>query len=151
MNMKKFFLFCSMAVVVFSCAKKVAPSKSEIPSSNSGTVISNNASGSNTPSSYSNSNSSSTTTANGTGAVAGSNSPVAGSKIVAKAGTGDESARAGQATYNAKCGSCHGLKVVSDFTAARWASIMAVENTRANLSQTERTNVLAYVTANAKK
>lgn len=145
--MKKIFLLCSMAVVVFSCAKKVAPSKSEIPSSNSGTVISNNASGSNTPSS----NSSSTTSTNGTGAVAGSNSPVAGAKIVAKAGTGDESARAGQATYNAKCGSCHGLKVVSDYTAARWASIMAVENTRANLSQTERTNVLAYVTANAKK
>jgi len=147
--MKKFFLLCSMAVVVFSCAKKVAPSKSEIPSSNSGTVISNNGSGSNTPSTYS--TSSSTTTANGTGAVAGANSPVAGSKIVAKAGTGDESARAGQATYNVKCGTCHGLKVVSDYTAARWASIMAVENTRANLSQTERTNVLAYVTANAKK
>jgi len=147
--MKKFFLLCSMAVVVFSCAKKVTPSKSEIPSSNTGTVISNNGSGSNAPSTYS--NSSSTTTANGTGAVAGTNSPVAGSKIVAKAGTGDESARAGQATYNAKCGSCHGLKVVSDYTAARWAGIMAVENTRANLSQTERTNVLAYVTANAKK
>jgi len=57
----------------------------------------------------------------------------------------------GQATYNAKCGKCHGLKVTTDYTAERWISVMQVMAPKARLDDTEKENVLAYVKANAKK
>ena len=57
----------------------------------------------------------------------------------------------GQTIYNAKCGSCHYLKVTTDYTADRWISIMQVMAIKANLNDTEKENVLAYVKANAKK
>jgi len=57
----------------------------------------------------------------------------------------------GQSTYNAKCGRCHGLKITTDYTADRWASIMQVMATKAQLTAVEKDNVLAYVRANAKK
>ena len=59
--------------------------------------------------------------------------------------------RAGQQTYSAKCGRCHGLKVTTDFTELRWVQVMQVMAPRANLTETEKENVLAYVRANAKK
>ena len=57
----------------------------------------------------------------------------------------------GQSTYNAKCGRCHGLKVTTDYTSDRWVSIMQVMAPKAHLDDTEKSNVLAYVKANAKK
>ena len=39
---------------------------------------------------------------------------------------GESAAIAGQATFNAKCGKCHGLKPAGDYTAERWAQILAV-------------------------
>ena len=57
----------------------------------------------------------------------------------------------GQATFNAKCGRCHGLKIPGDYTVDRWIGVMQDMARRANLSDTEKENVLAYVKANAKK
>ena len=57
----------------------------------------------------------------------------------------------GQATYNAKCGRCHGLKVTTNYTAERWIGILAVMTLKANLTETEKANVYAYVKENAKK
>lgn len=57
----------------------------------------------------------------------------------------------GQKTFNAKCGRCHGLKVTTDYTDVRWVQIMQVMATKANLTATEKDNVLAYVRANCKK
>jgi cytochrome c553 len=57
----------------------------------------------------------------------------------------------GQATFSAKCGKCHGLKVTTDYTADRWITVMQVMATKANLSAVEKENVLAYVKLNAKK
>jgi mono/diheme cytochrome c family protein len=57
----------------------------------------------------------------------------------------------GQGTFNAKCGKCHGLKATSDFTADRWVNILQVMAIKANLTEGEKENVLAYVKANAKK
>jgi hypothetical protein len=57
----------------------------------------------------------------------------------------------GQSTFNAKCGRCHGLKVTSDYTAERWVSIMQVMAQKAQLTDTEKENVLAYVKVNAKR
>jgi nitrate/TMAO reductase-like tetraheme cytochrome c subunit len=58
---------------------------------------------------------------------------------------------AGQQTFNAKCGKCHAYKATTDYTADRWVSIIAVMAPKANLNETERSNVLAYVRANSKK
>jgi mono/diheme cytochrome c family protein len=74
-----------------------------------------------------------------------------GTKEAAKESAADAAAIAGQSIYNAKCGRCHGLKVTTDFTAERWASIIAVMAPRANLTDAERENVYAYVKANSKK
>ena len=57
----------------------------------------------------------------------------------------------GQSTYNAKCGKCHELKVVGDYNADRWVSIMQVMAPKAGLTDVEKDNVLAYVKVNAKK
>ncbi len=57
----------------------------------------------------------------------------------------------GQSTFNAKCSRCHGLKITTDYTSDRWVSIMQVMATKANLTDVEKENVLAYVRANAKK
>ena len=57
----------------------------------------------------------------------------------------------GQSTYNGKCGRCHGLKPVGDYTADRWVGIMESMAPKARLDDTEKQNVLAYVKANAKK
>jgi hypothetical protein len=43
------------------------------------------------------------------------------------------------------------LKPAQDYTAVRWANILAVMAPKANLTETERNNVYAYVSANAKK
>ena len=57
----------------------------------------------------------------------------------------------GQSIYNVKCSQCHGLKVTTDYTWERWATVMQLMAVRANLSEEEKENVLAYVKANAKK
>ncbi len=58
---------------------------------------------------------------------------------------------AGQNTFNAKCGRCHGLKNPGDFTAERWEGIMDAMAPKAHLTDIEKANVYAYVKANAKK
>jgi len=73
--------------------------------------------------------------------------------LIAKAPTEAELAaiKAGQLTYTAKCGTCHGLKPTNAFTAESWVGIMAVMAPKARLSDTEKENVYAYVKANAKR
>jgi hypothetical protein len=148
--MKKIFTILMLAVFVWGCAKKLSPAKPLTPpAANTGSVILNN---SEVPGSL---------TANGTNNTAANSQPVfttsetLGTKTVVKNGTQSPevmSQIAGQATYNAKCGRCHQLKVTTDYTHDRWASILAVcaNPSRANLNETERQNVQAYVWANSK-
>ncbi|MBS1757690.1 MAG: hypothetical protein JSU03_10455 [Bacteroidetes bacterium] len=63
----------------------------------------------------------------------------------------EKMAQLGHQTYTAKCGRCHELKKVDDFTAQEWDPILASMSVKAKLSKEETANVLAYVTANAKK
>ena len=80
------------------------------------------------------------------------NSGTFGTKVAPKEKSAEETTIfTGQNIFNAKCGRCHGLKVTTDFTAERWASILAVMAPRANLTDAERESVYAYVKANAKK
>ena len=145
--MKKIFTIVALTIWVWGCAKKMAPAKTIPPSSNTGSSISTN---NETPASTV-----SNTPATSTQPVY-TTSETLGSKTVVRAGTTSPEVlaqMAGQSTYNAKCGRCHGLKVTTDYTADRWASIMAVmaNPSHANLSDTEKDNVMAYVRANSKK
>ena len=145
--MKKIFTIVALMLLVWGCAKKMAPVKTPPPASNTGSAIStnnetpastvSNTPVGNTPTDFTTSQ----TTASKTVVRSGITSP----EILAQI--------AGQSTFNAKCGRCHGLKVTTDYTHDRWASIMAVmaNASHANLSDTEKDNVMAYVWANCKK
>lgn len=142
--MKKAFLILTMAAFVFGCAKKNTPtaaSGASSPSGNSGKVVSGNAPSTAAP----------TTTATTGATPAATQQEGTGAKTPAAPSTTASPEVQGQSTYNAKCGKCHGLKVVGDYTADRWASIMAVMGPKARLNETETANVNAYVKANAKR
>ncbi len=57
----------------------------------------------------------------------------------------------GKNVFEAKCGRCHGLKEPQTYTAERWVKIVDWMAPKANLNATEKTNVLAYVNFYAKK
>ena len=56
----------------------------------------------------------------------------------------------GQETFTAKCGRCHGLKKVDNYTAMQWTPIMERMAIKAMLDSSEKANVIAYVHSNAK-
>ena len=149
--MKKIFTILTLTILVWGCAKKMAPAKATTPSSNTGSAIGKNTE---TPPPVINTPAPTNTSANtATVFTADDNKS---SKTIVKEGTQSPevlSQLAGQSTYNAKCGSCHGLKVTTNYTSERWASVMAVmaDGSHANLNDTEKENVLAYVRANSKK
>jgi mono/diheme cytochrome c family protein len=136
--MKKVIVVFAITAFVVGCAKKGAPTASASgPSSigNSGTVVSGGNAGA----------------SSGSSATATPSAENTGTKTPATPSTNAAPEVQGQATYNGKCGKCHGLKVVGDYTADRWASIMAVMGPKAHLNDAETSNVMAYVKANAKK
>lgn len=138
--MKKVTLILTLAVFVFSCAKKSTPTASaaSAPAGNSGKVVSGGAPAT-----------SPSATAASTPAILPNENT--GSKTPAAPATTASPEVQGQATFNAKCGRCHGLKPASDYTADRWVSIMQSMAPKARLTDAEKENVLAYVKANAKK
>ncbi len=143
--MKKIIILVLIAATVASCAKKMAPTTTQAPSSNNGSVILGNTTS--TPSSNQQKLETATTA---TSVATNADATPTGSKQ--GRGTGELSIeQKGQAIFNAKCGSCHGFKVTTDYTANRWITVMQVMAVKANLSDVEKENVLAYVKANAKK
>lgn len=137
--MKKILPVLISGIFIWGCAKKMTPTKTETPPpSNTGAVINNTTKPAETGSA---------------GNVPTGSTGIEGTKTAASKEKSPEenAAIAGQATFNAKCGRCHGLKVAGDYTATRWANILAVMAPKANLSETERNNVYEYVKANAKK
>ncbi|MDB5203249.1 MAG: hypothetical protein JWQ27_2658 [Ferruginibacter sp.] len=71
-------------------------------------------------------------------------------KIDAATGKDTKEIAAGMETYTAKCGRCHGLKKVDDFTKEQWIPIMNRMAVKARLDSTEKANVVAYVQSHAK-
>lgn len=59
-------------------------------------------------------------------------------------------AAAGMAIYTAKCGRCHELKKVDNYTGAEWVPILDAMAVKAKLDSTEKAYVHAYVQALAK-
>lgn len=144
--MKKTLSIVALSVFVWGCSHKLSPA-----AGGSGSAGSGSAAPAAVPASVK-------AEGTGTAAPAAPAAPVAklpdektGSKTPATPAGTASPAVAGQSIYNAKCGRCHGLKVTTDYTADRWASIMQVMATKAQLNDTEKENVLAYVRANAKK
>jgi len=145
--MKRILPALIIMISVWGCAKKITPARSETPVSNTGSVSTQTM----PADSKLGTETKSTTTTSTAAQTPIENTGTTGTKI-APTGTSPEAsaAIAGQATYNSKCGRCHGLKATVDYTAERWASILAVMAPRANLDATEKANVYAYVKANAK-
>lgn len=143
--MKKLICIFFIGVVITSCSKKITPTTSQTSSSNNGGMATGNNSGvpqGNTQPTIAVSSPSVATTANASAAEASKPTRATGELTIEQKG---------QATFNAKCGSCHGFKVTTDYTANRWITVMQVMAVKANLSDVEKENVLAYVKANAKK
>lgn len=144
--MRTIFTMTFLSLLVWGCSKKMAPEKSALPASNTGSVTVNK---STVPENVSNPSSPSDLS------TLFSASDTAATKKVLRAGTQTQEVMAqiaGQSTFNAKCSRCHQLRVTTNYTSDRWAAVMAVMSnaTHANLSEAERTNVLAYVQANSK-
>jgi mono/diheme cytochrome c family protein len=147
LDMKKTLSIAVLSVFVWGCSHKLTPA-----AGGSGTGVSNSGAPAAVPSSVK---------SEGAGTAATPVTPATpvaklpddktGSKTPADATSSASPAVMGQGIYNAKCGRCHGLKVTTDYTSDRWASIMQVMATKAQLNDTEKENVLAYVRANAKK
>jgi mono/diheme cytochrome c family protein len=57
----------------------------------------------------------------------------------------------GKTVYINRCGRCHGLKRVENFTATRWDGILKIMIPKARLNETEAQQVTAYVLENAGK
>jgi mono/diheme cytochrome c family protein len=143
--MKKIFSIAALTMLVWGCAKKITPAASSNGSAASGSTAPSPATLPVPP------------------AAKTATAPV-NTTPVSPIGTGSKTSAAsadpakpaspemmGQATFNTKCGRCHGLKVTTDYTAERWISIMQVMAIKAKLTDGEKENVLAYVKANAKK
>jgi len=139
--MKKFLVPALLVVFVWSCSRKATPAKSEMPSSSSSAPIIVDKPVSTTAS----------TTPTGSNTPVATDASTVTKTAAERSGPGNDAAAiAGQATFNAKCGRCHGYKIPSDYTVDRWISIMQVMAMKANLTDIEKENVLAYVKANAK-
>ncbi|HMI77873.1 MAG TPA: cytochrome c [Ferruginibacter sp.] len=150
--MKKILCVASLMVLVWGCAKKMTPSKTETGTTNSGSVSANTQPMSTDPNLGKGTGSAVTstiTTTTGTGTT--ENATFAGARVPTATTPEAAAAIAGQKTYNAKCGGCHGLKVTTEYSSDRWASILAVMAPKANLTETEKNNVYAYVKENSKK
>jgi mono/diheme cytochrome c family protein len=153
--MKKILSALIVIVFVWGCTKKMTPATSGSPASNTGSLINNNSTpppASTDPNMGKGNAATSTTTTttndNQSNSAAGSRS-----QQVNPTATSPEAAAvmAGMQTYNAKCGTCHGLKVTTNYTSDRWASILAVMAPKARLTEDEKNNVFAYVKENSKK
>ena len=135
--MKKLLSAFVLMVLVWGCAKKITPS-------DSGSQASNN------PAMPAQTSISKVTAPAAETATSAENTGSSETKMEPKETT-VEAIAAGQTIYKAKCGTCHGLKAVADFTAERWVSIMTVMAPNARLSDTEKENVNAYVKKKKKK
>jgi len=145
--MKKAIAVLALTSLVWSCSKKMSPAKSDPNTPNTRNVVSNPSSGDN----MKNAPAVNATTTQAATATPIANTGETGSKVAPATSGNDAALKAGQETYNAKCGRCHGLKVTTDYTSDRWISIMQVMAPKARLDETEKANVLAYVQANSKK
>ena len=51
----------------------------------------------------------------------------------------------GKSIYEAKCQSCHGLKVIDNYSVERWAKVLPNMAEKAELSEAEKNTVNGYI------
>jgi len=71
--------------------------------------------------------------------------------VAATAGYNAEDITAGKTVYETRCGKCHGLKKVDDYTVERWPGILKSMIPKSKLDEMQAKQVTAYVMTNAKK
>lgn len=71
--------------------------------------------------------------------------------VIVDAATKVVSLESGKLVYEAKCGKCHDLPAVDNYSAGRWVGLVDWMAPKAKLAEQEKADVLAYVQANAKK
>ncbi|HEY6955513.1 MAG TPA: hypothetical protein VI385_09725 [Flavisolibacter sp.] len=62
-----------------------------------------------------------------------------------------EAMSAGQTIYSSRCGRCHYLKTVQDYTPQQWDNILKSMVPKARLNKDEATQLTVYVMEHAKK
>jgi cytochrome c5 len=70
--------------------------------------------------------------------------------VMAPAPVPNADVAAGETLYNQNCGKCHVLHKANEYTAPRWLRIIDKMAPKAHLSETQKTQVVAFVKANAK-
>lgn len=65
----------------------------------------------------------------------------------AKHGAGERELANGREIFATRCTQCHRMQPVGEFSTATWAEIIARMSPRSKLSDAERADLLAYVTA----
>jgi mono/diheme cytochrome c family protein len=87
-------------------------------------------------------------------AIASSDAIIISNKTTTTAKNGTASAElisAGQNIYINRCGRCHYLKTVQDYTSQQWDNILKRMIPKAKLNKEEAEQVTAYVMEHAKK
>ena len=64
---------------------------------------------------------------------------------------GNNEVAAGKTVYTTRCGRCHSLKTVDQYTPEQWENILKAMIPKANLTEQESKAVNAYIMDNAKK
>jgi mono/diheme cytochrome c family protein len=124
-EMKKIFAIAAMALLIFSCSKKLSPAKTAAK----GTVE---------------------TVSPVVAATTAPVTPVATAPVPAAHPEISAAITTGKATFEGNCGRCHALKNPADYTSERWVKLVDWMAPKAKLSDLEKQNVLAYLQAHAK-
>ncbi len=129
--MKKMLIITIIGFTLYSCSKKITPTATVI-NSNTKTEES---------------------TSEKTTAKIESTMPAIEAKASEKmdAIKNDKMIKDGLLTYKIKCSKCHELHDTEEFTATKWVKIIDWMAPKARLEPEEKANVLAYVSAYAKK
>jgi len=56
----------------------------------------------------------------------------------------------GRHVYQSRCGECHGLKNIADYSNQRWTEILREMMPKAKLSTQEKEQLIVFIQANAK-
>jgi mono/diheme cytochrome c family protein len=144
--MKKTIVIFLTAFALYSCAKKMTPAASASSSNTANATVAavTTATNESKPTEVK----TEPTIAPVTSEVAINNEAAATDPMPEKKET--KQVVAGKETFKAKCGRCHELKPAETYTAAKWVKIIDWMAPKAKLDESEKENVLAYVSFYAK-
>ena len=141
--MKKWIaLLCICAVGAIACGKKIVPGSDTNNNNNTSRPVNDK-----TTSSTSKSGSENATTST----LPSFNNLKQTIPTDDQSGPRSVSIEKGKSVYLSKCGTCHALKNIHNYSDDRWTDILKVEIPRAKLSNDEAEQVTAFILEKAKK